>query len=165
MEQEIFIGQQFDYLTVIAPYVEEEIEMASIEDGEGELPSNEVETSPDDVVPEETPEEELPTEPLVKLWICKCVCGNTTVVGDKQLKSGNIKSCGCTENKTYLTPVGSTIRDGKKYINCRCICGKNITISENEYMGNLVHSCGCLNTYHERKLLDMEYMFKKLKVK
>lgn len=29
------------------------------------------------------------------LWICKCECGNITVVSGSDLKSGNTKSCGC----------------------------------------------------------------------
>lgn len=157
MDQEIFIGQQFGYLTVLAPYEIEEQEEEKIELlTEEEVPE---ETAPEDSIPEE----EEPTKPTMKLWTCKCVCGNTTIVGDNQLKNGNVKSCGCTENKTYLTPLSSIIKNGKKYVNCRCICGKTITILENEYMGNHIQSCGCLNTYHERKLLDMEYMYKHLK--
>lgn len=28
-------------------------------------------------------------------WVCKCDCGNTTIVGGNKLKSGHTKSCGC----------------------------------------------------------------------
>lgn len=28
-------------------------------------------------------------------WLCRCDCGNTVVVCDNALKSGNTKSCGC----------------------------------------------------------------------
>ena len=28
-------------------------------------------------------------------WLCKCDCGNEAIVGGWELKSGNIKSCGC----------------------------------------------------------------------
>jgi len=28
-------------------------------------------------------------------WLCKCICGNTSIVDGKHLKAGNIKSCGC----------------------------------------------------------------------
>lgn len=28
-------------------------------------------------------------------WLCKCSCGNTTVVYGKHLRNGNTKSCGC----------------------------------------------------------------------
>ena len=29
------------------------------------------------------------------MWLCKCKCGNETVVMGKHLRSGNTKSCGC----------------------------------------------------------------------
>ena len=29
------------------------------------------------------------------LWLCKCVCGNRTVLSTGHLRSGNTKSCGC----------------------------------------------------------------------
>ena len=29
------------------------------------------------------------------LWLCECVCGNTTIVISSSLRSGNTKSCGC----------------------------------------------------------------------
>lgn len=28
-------------------------------------------------------------------WLCKCICGNTTIVSTCHLKSGHTKSCGC----------------------------------------------------------------------
>lgn len=31
----------------------------------------------------------------ILIWLCKCVCGNTTKVRTTQLKSGRIVSCGC----------------------------------------------------------------------
>lgn len=30
-----------------------------------------------------------------KKWLCKCECGNTTIVSSDHLKKGEIKSCGC----------------------------------------------------------------------
>lgn len=30
-----------------------------------------------------------------KLWICKCDCGNSTIISTHNLISGHIKSCGC----------------------------------------------------------------------
>lgn len=30
-----------------------------------------------------------------KLWICKCDCGNTTIISTHNLLSGHVKSCGC----------------------------------------------------------------------
>ncbi|MBR4973614.1 MAG: hypothetical protein IKY45_04025 [Clostridia bacterium] len=33
------------------------------------------------------------------LWICKCDCGNETIVPTQHLKSGNTKSCGCLNSE------------------------------------------------------------------
>lgn len=32
-------------------------------------------------------------------YLCRCVCGNTTVVSTDKLKSGNTKSCGCRKTR------------------------------------------------------------------
>jgi hypothetical protein len=29
------------------------------------------------------------------MWVCECECGNKTIVGGSELKTGNTKSCGC----------------------------------------------------------------------
>ena len=34
-------------------------------------------------------------------WICKCDCGNTTVVRASSLKSGDTKSCGCLSKSVH----------------------------------------------------------------
>lgn len=31
------------------------------------------------------------------MWLCKCDCGNTTVVSRTHLKKGTVKSCGCSK--------------------------------------------------------------------
>ena len=40
-------------------------------------------------------------------WLCKCDCGNTTIVKGANLKSGNTKSCGCLK-------IQASINNGKK---------------------------------------------------
>lgn len=40
-------------------------------------------------------------------WLCKCGCGNTTVVASEHLRNGRIKSCGCWR-KTKLVTHGKT---------------------------------------------------------
>lgn len=35
-------------------------------------------------------------------WLCKCDCGNETIVNPKHLKSGAIKSCGCLRKETTI---------------------------------------------------------------
>lgn len=34
------------------------------------------------------------------MWICKCECGNTTIVNSCYLRNGAIKSCGCSQGKS-----------------------------------------------------------------
>lgn len=33
------------------------------------------------------------------MWLCKCDCGNETVVNSQKLKSGHTRSCGCLGNE------------------------------------------------------------------
>ena len=40
-------------------------------------------------------------------WLCKCDCGNTTIVDGDKLKNGNTKSCGCLK-------LQAAINNGKK---------------------------------------------------
>lgn len=37
----------------------------------------------------------LPCGQKLTMWYCKCDCGKITVVSGSNLKSGNVKSCGC----------------------------------------------------------------------
>lgn len=34
-----------------------------------------------------------------QLWLCKCDCGNDTIVPAKRLRAGKVKSCGCLRNE------------------------------------------------------------------
>lgn len=34
------------------------------------------------------------------VWLCRCECGNTTVVQGDNLRSGHTKSCGCFQRET-----------------------------------------------------------------
>lgn len=37
-------------------------------------------------------------------WLCKCDCGNTSIVPGYRLRNGETKSCGCTQyNQIDLT--------------------------------------------------------------
>lgn len=35
------------------------------------------------------------------LWICKCDCGNETIVKSSSLRNGYTKSCGCLKKEVY----------------------------------------------------------------
>ena len=45
-------------------------------------------------------------------WLCKCDCGNETIVHTQKLKSGHTKSCGCLQ-KEIASKIWS--KTGKKY--------------------------------------------------
>lgn len=73
-----------------------------------------------------------PCGSIIAQWLCKCDCGNKTVVSTRKLKSGNTKSCGCYHKeklKKMLTKHG--FRHNKLYfiwlaIKSRCYNPKNI---------------------------------------
>jgi hypothetical protein len=46
----------------------------------------------------------------VSRWLCRCVCGSSTEVRAGNLKSGNVKSCGC-QTKNMISAV--SFRHGK----------------------------------------------------
>lgn len=39
-------------------------------------------------------------------WLCKCDCGNTTIVAGTSLRNGQTKGCGCTRGKNRLKHGG-----------------------------------------------------------
>lgn len=72
-------------------------------------------------------------------WLCRCDCGNETVVLGSNLRSGHTTSCGCKKTRDLtgqhigrLTVVGRSDRymsRGKRQVRlweCRCDCG-NLT--------------------------------------
>ena len=77
-----------------------------------------------------------PTPSGKRRWLCKCTCGNTTVVSEDNLKRGHTKSCGCRKNpdltgKVFgkLTVIRLSDRRGPRgerttpLWECRCECG------------------------------------------
>ena len=62
-------------------------------------------------------------------WLYKCKCGNTKVIAQKSVKSGNTRSCGCLREKIRQENLrkgrtkakkfskGHSINKGRKFIN------------------------------------------------
>ena len=100
-------------------------------------------------------------------WLCKCDCGNDTIVLATNLKKGTTKSCGCynieqakkrlfkdlTGQKfgrlTAIKPIENhTNSNGKsmmiKWL-CRCDCGNECNVQSGNLLSGHTLSCGCYN--------------------
>ena len=100
-------------------------------------------------------------------WLCKCDCGNTTIVIGQNLRNGHTKSCGCLGKETRLHNLDSTRgcmfknlagkvfgrltvldkyeKRGKPYYwLCQCECGNTKYVRASHLFEGNVRSCGCL---------------------
>ena len=82
-------------------------------------------------------------------WLCKCDCGNETVVAGDNLLSGHTRSCGCMRRNRLikkqfgmLTVISKPIK-GERLWTCRCICGNGIVVDQDDLFWGSVTSCGC----------------------
>ena len=100
-------------------------------------------------------------------WLCKCDCGNDTIVLSTNLKKGTTKSCGCynieqakkrlfkdlTGQKfgrlTAIKPIENhTNSNGKSMMTkwlCRCDCGNECNVQSGNLLSGHTLSCGCYN--------------------
>ena len=97
----------------------------------------------------------------VSRWLCRCECGNETLVTTSSLKSGKTKSCGClqkeiTSSKCLDNLIGRTYgkltvinrdenKHGKTYWKCKCECGNIVTVNSYCLKSGQTKSCGCIN--------------------
>ena len=108
-------------------------------------------------------------------WICKCDCGNYTLVSTQCLLRGTTKSCGCWRkempglkqrldiaNKRFgkLTALSidweQTRRERCTWWRCKCDCGTELSVSLNHLTRGLTGSCGCENkSLGERKIAQI----------
>lgn len=93
-------------------------------------------------------------------WLCKCTCGNETVVEESHLKNGHTKSCGCYRRELpkkkrldlsghrygRAVVLGSvTGKDGSEdFWRCQCDCGREFICYKENLRSGAVRSCGCL---------------------
>ena len=83
-------------------------------------------------------------------WLCRCDCGNTTVLKGVELRSGRRKSCGCVRVKNIVA-VGqrfdrlTVLRELPSHrVECKCDCGNITTTSKYNLLNGNTRSCGCL---------------------
>jgi hypothetical protein len=70
------------------------------------------------------------------MWRCECVCGNTSIVMGKSLRSGHVKSCGCQRGnrETKYGTHAKKMREYAAWINMRQRCG-NPNVDQYKYYG------------------------------
>ena len=113
-------------------------------------------------------------------WVCKCDCGNETIVSTSGLKSGHTQSCGCFQDEiasnTHLVDL-----TGKKFgkltvikriensktglvrYECQCECGNKSNVIGATLLDGRTQSCGCwkyskLEEYVLRYFREKNYM-------
>lgn len=87
-------------------------------------------------------------------WLCKCDCGNEKVATIGNLRSGQVKSCGCilAEDLTgkrfeRLVPIKQVGRSASRGViwECKCDCGNIVTVKAQSLKSGETKSCGCFN--------------------
>lgn len=66
-----------------------------------------------------------PKRKYQRCWLCKCDCGNYTIVTTCDLHSGNTQSCGCQKNKPKHGMAGTRIYRIYQCMKQRCKNPKN----------------------------------------
>lgn len=99
----------------------------------------------------------------LKVWHCKCECGNEKDVIQSALTSGNTKSCGCLQKKNGKLQGKNRLQDltgqrfgkwvvlqldtskisGHRYWKCQCDCGTIRSVDGNTLRKGSSTSCGC----------------------
>lgn len=115
-----------------------------------------------------TPEQFIRENGKIK-WICKCDCGNTTIVSSNCLRMGKTQSCGCLQRErasdsSFKDLTGCKYgrlkvlkRHGKcgeivKY-DCVCDCGNTVVVLGNRLRNGQTKSCGCIHKEGLKKRL------------
>lgn len=90
------------------------------------------------------------------IYLCRCDCGNETIVNRSNIMTGCTKSCGCLRrdrtkdisgNKYNLLTVieKHSVVDNVHYYKCDCDCGtKGVIVSRKSLVSGNTKSCGCL---------------------
>ena len=85
-------------------------------------------------------------------WLCVCQCSKEVVVRGANLRSGDVKSCGCLlcpdlTGKVFglLTVIsrGANTADWKSQWVCGCMCGRVVLVRGGDLAAKKSQSCGC----------------------
>lgn len=119
--------------------------------------------------------DKIPGEKYV-CWVCKCDCGNETIVRGGCLSNGNTTSCGCFKRENtsetlsskltgrrfgklvVLKRVGTKVGQGGQKNSlwlCRCDCGTIKEIVGASLVQGKVKSCGCVSSYGECSIREI----------
>lgn len=103
-------------------------------------------------------------------WLCRCICGNYTIIIGKNMRQGHSLSCGCRTishpektqklgcapgglykdlsgqkfNHLLVLEATSQRRRNEVVWKCRCDCGEITYVSTDPLKSGRVQSCGCL---------------------
>lgn len=117
-------------------------------------------------------------------WVCKCKCGNITIVSSQDLKSGHTKSCGCIPKKKKGSGLidltgkrfGKLVvlkRDEDYYYKnkekiiasprwlCQCDCGNIIVAQGGNLRSGNTTNCGCENKKSKSETIIDEFLTNK----
>lgn len=115
-----------------------------------------------------TVESYYPSDKVGHHWLCRCSCGNTTILMTNVLHSGHTLSCGCLQKKIASSQslidltgktfgrwtviqkgITSTTARQAKWL-CECSCEKHTRreIAGTELRRGTTLSCGCLRASH-----------------
>lgn len=106
-------------------------------------------------------------------WVCKCDCGNYTLVWGNTLRQAKSQSCGCLRRQraseanlkdiaglrfgklTAVVLLPHVDGKNKRYWDCLCDCGEHCSVSVSNLSCGLVKSCGCLKVKHKPVVGDV----------
>lgn len=90
-------------------------------------------------------------------YLCKCECKNEKWIRADQLKSGRIKSCGCSQYEKedlvgkrfgrliVIELCGERAKNGERKFKCKCDCGAELIVNAGSLLDKKRKSCGCLH--------------------
>lgn len=102
-------------------------------------------------------------------WLCKCDCGNETIVTGSNLK--RVHSCGCNMHNRPSEDLSgkrfglliaicrvedNVLPSGQRQIvwQCKCDCGSQVRVRAATLKNGDTKSCGCVKSHGERKVAE-----------